>query len=172
MTNLTLFFPKLRISTIFGKQFLRVLYATLGSSVSVSDPESDDILKISIFERFTLSGIKSLKFTSGSELEDIFEISIIGDRFCGILFSSGIKSLKFTSGSESEDIFKVSIIGGRYSEILFSVNIDLGSGFFDSEFSGSGMVKALFQPYGQILKLIFLSFPTIVRKNLKIRYRF
>ena len=94
MTNLTLFFHKLRISVIFGKQFLRVLYLTIGSSVSVSDPESDNLLKISTFERFNLSEIKSLKFTSISESEDICKISISGDRFCEILFSVNINSKK------------------------------------------------------------------------------
>ena len=59
--------------------------------------------------------MKSLQFTSGSESKDIFKISIIGDRFCGILFSSGIKSLKFTSGSESEDKFKISMIEGAHA---------------------------------------------------------
>ena len=73
-------FPKLRISVISGKKF--VLYARMGSSVSVSDPAFEDMLRISIFDNLSLLGTKLLVFVSGSESQEILKVSIIGDTQC------------------------------------------------------------------------------------------
>ena len=52
----------------------------MGSSISVSDPESEGILIISILYILSLLGKKLLEFASGSESEKIFKVSIIGGR--------------------------------------------------------------------------------------------
>ena len=53
----------------------------MGSAVSVSDPESDDMFIISIFDILSLLETKLLKFASGSESEEIPKVSIIEDSY-------------------------------------------------------------------------------------------
>ena len=56
---------------ILGKKIL--LCAKLGSSISVSDPESEDMLRTSIIVILFLLETKLLEFASGSESEYIFK---------------------------------------------------------------------------------------------------
>ena len=52
----------------------------MGSSVSVSDPESEDMVIISIFDIWSSLETKLFEFSSGSDSEQILKVSIIGDR--------------------------------------------------------------------------------------------
>ena len=63
--------------------------AKLGSLISVSDPESKDMLRTSILDISSLLGTKLLEFASGSESGEICKISII---YSEILFLPNINS--------------------------------------------------------------------------------
>ena len=94
----------------------------------INHPESDDMLKISIFKRFTLSGIKFFKFALGSKSEDTFKILIIGDGFCEILFSVNINSEKiFPSRTFARVMVFVFLFSVNFRESLFVMNLLLFS---------------------------------------------
>ena len=65
----------------------------MGSSVSVSDPDSEDRFKISIFGIILSRELEILWFVSGSKSNLLSDISIIGDKFLVVL-------LLVDSGSE------------------------------------------------------------------------
>ena len=53
----------------------------MSSSVFVSDPESDDMFMISIFDILSLLEKKLLNCASGPKSEEIPKVSIVGDRY-------------------------------------------------------------------------------------------
>ena len=64
----------------------------MGSSISVSDPESEDMVLTSILGILFFLGTELLELASGSESEKIFKVSMIGGRYLEILFSVNINS--------------------------------------------------------------------------------
>ena len=105
MTDSTLIFTKLRISVILGKQFL--LYARMGSSVSVPNPESDDIFRIFILGIIFPQELFFLIF-SGFESDEVSNISMIGGKLWGVLSLIGSVSKFFDfelSGIGSVEFF-------------------------------------------------------------------
>ena len=52
----------------------------MGSSISVSDPESEDMVLTSILGILFFLGTELLELASGSESEKIFKVSMIGGR--------------------------------------------------------------------------------------------
>ena len=112
---------------ILGKKFL--LCPKLGSSISASDPESEDMLRISIIGILFLLETKLLEFASGAESEYIFNVLIIGDRHSEFLFSVNIKSVTgfFDSKFSGTDSIPGSWFFSKLRAILFFIYLLLFS---------------------------------------------
>ena len=99
----------------------------MGSSVSVSDPDSEDIFKILIFGIILSRELEILWFVLGSKSELLSDISIIGDKFLVVLLflDSGSEFLNWElpglDSVEVSSIFLFPYLWERLLEINFPV---------------------------------------------------